>query len=78
MALGDDTVEAQVHGLLAERSHQFTLATDVRWVAEDRQIGDATTQFDRNVPLREVAVDFPSMKKGLKYRRKSGTQPKRL
>ena len=58
MAFGDDTVEAQVHGLLAERSHQFTLATDVRWVAEDRQIGDATTQFDRNVPLRKVAINL--------------------
>ena len=58
MALGNDTVESQVHGLLAERSYQFTFATDVRRVAEDRQFGDATTQFDRDVPLREVAVNL--------------------
>ena len=29
MAFGNDTVESQVHGLLAERGYQFTLATDV-------------------------------------------------
>ena len=58
VAFGDETIEAQVHGLLTERSYQFTLATDVRRIAEDRQFRNTATQFDRNVPLRKVAVDL--------------------
>ena len=58
MALGDDTVEAQVHGLLTKRGYQLTLAADVRRVAEDRQVGDASAQLDGDVPLGQVAVNL--------------------
>ena len=56
MTFHNQTVEVQVHSLLAKRGYQFTLSSDMARVAEDRQIRNAATQFDRNVPLGEVAV----------------------
>ena len=58
MALYDESVEAQVHCLLAERSNQVAAATDMARVADDRQLWYAAMQLDRNLPHWEVAVDF--------------------
>ena len=56
VALHDESVETEVHGLLAKRSHEFATSTDVRRVADDGQFGYATMQFDRYLPHRHVAV----------------------
>ena len=58
VALDDEAVEAQVHGLLAEWCHEIALAADVAGVAEDGKPGDAAAQLDGDVPLRQVAVDL--------------------
>ena len=55
VALDDEAVEAQVHGLLAQRGDELALAADVARVADDGQVGDAAAQFDGDVPLRQVA-----------------------
>lgn len=41
VALYNQSVEAQVHSLLAERGNEFALSTYVAGVAEDGQVGDA-------------------------------------
>ena len=56
VALDDESVEAQVHCLLAEGGDEFAFAADVAGVAEDGQVGDASAQLDGDVPLRQVAV----------------------
>ena len=58
MALNNQTIETEVHCLLAERGYQFTLAADVAGVADDRKVRNATTQFDGDMPLRQVAVQL--------------------
>ena len=56
VALNDKSVETEIHCLLTDRRHEFASSTNVRWVADDRQIGYAAMQFDRNLPHRHVAV----------------------
>ena len=56
--LDNQAVEAQVHRLLAKRGDQLALTADMAGVAEDRQIRHTTAQLDRDVPQRQVAVDF--------------------
>ena len=58
VALYDQTVEAQVHSLLAERSDEVAATADVARVADDRQLRNAAVQLDRNLPHREIAVDL--------------------
>ena len=58
MALHNQPVEAQVHGLLAERSYQVAASTDVTRVADDGQFRYAAVQFDRNLPHGQVAVNL--------------------
>ena len=58
VALDDQTVEAEVHRLLTERRNEFATAADMRGIADDRQLGDATAQLDGNLPHRGVAVDL--------------------
>ena len=58
VALNDESVEAQVHCLLAERSNQVATATDVARVADDWQLWYAAMQLDRNLPHRKVAVNL--------------------
>ena len=57
VTLHDETVEAQIHGLLAERGDEFSTTTDVGRIAEDGEVGDATTELDGDVPHGAVAVD---------------------
>ena len=58
MAFYDQTVEVKVHSLLTKRSYQFAFSTDMTGIAEDGQIRDAAAQFDRNVPLGQIAVNL--------------------
>ena len=58
VALDDESVEAQVHSLLAQGSYQFTLATNVRGVADDGKIRNATMQLDGNLPHGGIAINF--------------------
>ena len=57
VALHDQAVEAQVHGLLAQRCHQFARTADVARVAEDGPAGNAAAQLDGDVPHGQVAVE---------------------
>ena len=56
--LDNQAVETQVHRLLAKGSDQLALASDVAGIAENRQVGHAAAQLDRDVPQRQVAVDL--------------------
>ena len=58
VAFNDEAVKAEVHGLLAERSHQFACSADVARVADDGEVRTAATEFDGDVPHGQVAVDF--------------------
>ena len=57
MALDDEPVVAQIHGLLAEWGDEFPAATGVRGITENRKVGNASAQLDGNVPERRIAVD---------------------
>ena len=54
----EQTVEAEVHRLLAEGGDELAPSTDVAGVADDGQRRDAAAQFDRYLPHGEIAVDF--------------------
>jgi len=56
MAFHNQTIEAQVHSLLAKRGNQLAFSADMTGVADDGQVWNAATQFDGNMPLRQVAV----------------------
>ena len=56
VALDNQTVEAQIHSLLAEWGNQFAFSTDVAGVTDNGKIWNPAAQFDGNMPLREVAV----------------------
>ena len=58
MALDDEAVEAQVHGLLRERGDEFASAADVRRVADERQLRVAAAQLNGYLPHGQVAIDF--------------------
>ena len=57
VALDDESVEAEVHGLLRQRGDELAPSANVAGVAEDGQLGDAATQLDGHVPHGQVAVD---------------------
>ena len=57
MRFDNESVCAEVHGLLAERGNEVAASADVGGVADDGQSGDAAAQFDGNLPHGEVAVD---------------------
>ena len=48
VAFDNQTVETEVHSLLAKRCDEFALTTDVAGIADDRQVRDATTQIQRD------------------------------
>ena len=56
VALDNQTVEAQVHGLLTKRRNQFARTANVAGVAKDGQSRNAAAQFDGNMPHGQVAV----------------------
>ena len=56
MTLNNQSVETQVHSLLAQWSYQLATTSNVTWVADDRQLGDTTTQLDRNLPHGSITV----------------------
>ena len=58
MTLHDQSVEAKVHGLLAQRCNQFAASADMTRVADDGQFRDAAAQLDGNLPHRHVTVDL--------------------
>ena len=43
VALHNQTVETKVHSLLTQRCYQLTTSTDMRGVADDRQLRNTTT-----------------------------------
>ena len=56
VAFHNQTIKAQVHSLLAKRGNQLAFSADMTGVADDGQVRNAATQFDGNMPLRQVAV----------------------
>src|SRR5574344_1127907 len=58
VALYDESVKTEVHRLLTKRSDQFSLTAYMTRVADDGQVRDSTTQLNRNLPHRQVAVDL--------------------
>ena len=56
MTLHNQTVESQVHRLLTEWSNELASSSDMRRIADDRQIGYSTVQFDRYLPHRSITV----------------------
>ncbi len=51
VALDNETVEVEVHGLLAERSDEFALTADMAGVAQERQVGITAAQLEGDMPL---------------------------
>ena len=58
VAFDNQTVETEVHSLLTKRCDEFALTTDVAGIADDRQVRDAATQLDGDMPLRQIAVQL--------------------
>ena len=58
VTLDNQSVEAQIHSLLAEWSYQFALSTYMAGVADDGQVRDASAQFNGDMPLGQVTVEL--------------------
>ena len=58
MRFDDETIEAQIHGLLTEGSYKLAFASNVTRVANDGEFGNATSQFYGNLPRWVVAIEF--------------------
>ena len=58
MALYDETVEAEVHGLLAERGYEVAASAYVAGVTEDGQLGQTAVKLDGYLPHGSVAVEL--------------------
>ena len=61
MGFDNESVEAQIHGLLAERGDEFASTADVTWVAENGQCGDAAAQLEWDLPHGRVAIEFAAV-----------------
>ena len=58
VALDNQSVEAQIHSLLAEWSNQFALSTYVAGVTDNRKVGNSAAQLNGDMPLGQVTVEL--------------------
>ena len=58
MAFHHQSVEAQVHSLLAQRSHQLPSTSNVARVTDNGQIRNTPAQLYRYLPHRQVSVNL--------------------
>lgn len=54
----DESVEAKVHGLLAEWRYKLSTPSYMAGIADDGQVGNTAMQLYGKLPHGEVAVDF--------------------
>ena len=58
VALDNQSVETQIHSLLAEWSNQFALSTYVAGVTDNRKVGNSAAQLNGDMPLGQVTVEL--------------------